>query len=207
MARPGLQSESGRSARYFTFIFGSSGLCVWRAPRQVARPGHDCAAGRVAGHVSSFPVLSSPPTINLAHSEVKDGLLYLEAGCGLLGPQSEVAPLDDRAGELQLGGGLPTDHFLHGVSADQPNHLHRPAPRRRREACDRGRRARAHACGERAPDAVCGRRHGAPWTPRSSERPGLARVLTQPSRASREGRRGGRHWAPSSAAQGNLCLV
>lgn len=40
-----------------------------------------------------------------------------------------MAPLDDRAGELQLGGGLPPDYFFHSVPADQPDNFHRPVPK------------------------------------------------------------------------------
>lgn len=136
--------------------------------------------GQVGARASSFPALSHPqgaPTINLARSKVKNSPLYLEAGTsrGLLGPQGEMAPLDDRAGELQLGGGLPTDHFFHGVSADQPNNLHRPAPKRKRGACDRGRQTWAHAWGQMNPRCRV-------WAPLRGP-VDHARVLTEPSRS------------------------
>lgn len=64
----------------------------------------------------------------LTYSEVKNNLLYLEVSinCRLPGSQSKMPSLHDCAGELQLGGGFPTNYFFHGVSANQPNNLNRP---------------------------------------------------------------------------------
>lgn len=169
-------------------------------------------SARAGGHASSFSVLSCPqgaPTINLARPKVKNSPLYLEAGTGrgLLRPQGEMAALDDRAGELQLGGGLPTDHFLHGVSADQPNNLHRPAPKRRRGMCDQvGKHGHAPR-GKRTPDACSGTVKG-PCGPRAGYRdPASHKFSPSLPEESRKGRRGGRNWPPLSAAEENLCSI
>lgn len=68
---------------------------------------------------------------------MKNNLFYLEVGisCRLLGSQSKMAPLYDRAGELQLGGGLPTDYFFHSVSANQPNNFNRPVQKSKERRC------------------------------------------------------------------------